>query len=126
MAKQSRKSPKKVSAEKRPAKEVKPTLFENTLPLDIAFVFLITVLMVIALKPVVIDGLSPQGVDVLASVGATNQINEYSEESGEKALWNPYIFSGMPRYQRMSPVTISVDTILNFLGRLFSHIFIYY
>lgn len=90
------------------------------------FLALITIIMLILLKPMVIDGLSPQGVDVLSSISVNHKVQEWQEKTGEYALWNPYIFSGMPRYQRYSPVTWSVDTILIKLGSLLNNVFIYY
>lgn len=59
---------------------------------DILFTVLITIFLIFMLKPLVIDGLSPQGVDVIASVGQTHQLTEFAEKTGEKALWNPLFF----------------------------------
>ena len=115
---------------KRPAKPIKPdTKRRFSLPYlqqDIIFILAITILLAILLKPMLIDGLSPQGVDVVGSLGATHQITDYYKESGDFALWNPYLFSGMPQYHRIGPVTFSIDTILNFLARYFSGVFIFY
>ncbi len=94
--------------------------------LDIAFPILLILMLAFLMKPMLIDGLTPQGVDVVASLGSSNQIKQYEQETGEKALWNPYQFSGMPRYHRHGPVAFSVDSILNVLGKLFNNIFIYY
>jgi hypothetical protein len=93
---------------------------------DYIFLALITTILLFLLKPMVIDGLSPQGVDVLASIGTNHKVAEWTKESGEKALWNPNVFAGMPRYQRIPAVTFSVDSVLNWLGRIFNNIFIYY
>ncbi|MGD9488336.1 MAG: 6-pyruvoyl-tetrahydropterin synthase-related protein [Calditrichaceae bacterium] len=93
---------------------------------DILFTVLITIFLIFMLKPLVIDGLSPQGVDVIASVGQTHQLTEFAEKTGEKALWNPFIFSGMPTYHRSNPVAFSVDNLLNILSRIFNTVFIYY
>jgi hypothetical protein len=93
---------------------------------DIIFLVAITILLVILLKPMVVDGLSPQGVDVVGSLGASHQISEYYKETGERALWNPYLFSGMPQYHRFTPVTFSIDTLLHYLSRYFSNVFIFY
>ncbi len=92
---------------------------------DIIALLVLALGLLILFKPMAIDRLTPQGVDVLASIGTNHQIKIWQKESGEKALWNPYVFSGMPRYQRIPPVTPSFDTILNLLGRLFNNIFIY-
>ena len=75
------------------------------------------------LEPVVIDGLIPQGVDVIGSVGEIHQIQQYNKKTGEVSLWNPYIFSGMPRYFRIVPQVPSFDTLISQLGRIFSEIF---
>jgi len=94
--------------------------------LDIALPVLLVIILVVLFKPLVIDGLSPQGVDVLASIGQKNQISEYYKETGERALWNPYIFSGMPTYQRMEPVAPSIDTLIRKLSPIFNNIFLHY
>jgi len=86
----------------------------------------IAFLLVILLKPLVIDGLSPQGVDVIGSLGKTHQISEYNKTSGDKALWNPNVFAGMPVYHRLHPQAWSLDNLLNRLGGWFSAVFIYY
>ncbi|MBN2710255.1 MAG: hypothetical protein JXR46_14525 [Calditrichaceae bacterium] len=93
---------------------------------DIIFPAAFIIFLLILLKPLVIDGLSPQGVDVVGSIGAHEQIQEYTRETGEKALWNPAVFSGMPRYHRYDATTFSLDTILTRLGGLTNNIFIYY
>ncbi len=48
--------------------------------------------------PLLIDGKSPIGSDVIGGIGKVHQIIEYEKETGEQALWNPYVFSGMPQY----------------------------
>lgn len=93
---------------------------------DFFFIAIIAALLIYLLKPLVIDGLSPQGVDVLASIASNHQVSEWQKESGEQALWNPNVFAGMPRYQRLNPVTYSVDTLLNGLGGILNNVFIYY
>ncbi len=104
----------------------KNLLILSSIQQDIFFLAALVVLLFILFKPLVIDGLSPQGADVVGTLGATHQVSEYSKETGEPALWNPYLFSGMPQYHRKSAVTFSIDTILSYLSRLFSAVFIYY
>ena len=94
--------------------------------LDIIFPVLLIVLFVFLMKPMVIDGLSPQGVDVVASLASSHQIKEFEKKTGEEALWNPYKFSGMPTYHRRGPVAFSIDNILNELGNISNNIFIWY
>ncbi|WP_420318308.1 YfhO family protein [Ekhidna sp.] len=36
--------------------------------------------------------------DILQGKGGNNQLIEFRAETGEEALWNPYMFSGMPAY----------------------------
>lgn len=93
---------------------------------DYIFLGIIFIILLYLFKPMVIDGLSPQGVDVLGSLGANHQVANWEKESGEKALWNPNVFAGMPRYQRSNPVVFSIDTLLNWLGSISNNIFIYY
>ena len=122
MAKQKRRRP-----QPKQVKSDRKKIFNLTnLQQDIIFLAIIVVLLAILLKPMLIDGLSPQGVDVVGSLGATHQITEYYKETGERALWNPYLFSGMPQYHRIGPIVLSIDTLLNYLARFFSSVFIYY
>ena len=122
MAKSTKKS-------KRPEKQVKtqsPSFQISDRTQDVIFLVVIAAVLIFLLKPFVIDGLSAQGVDVIASMGSGHQISEYTKETGERALWNPYIFSGMPIYYRHHPVAFSLDNIFRFIGRFISSLFIYY
>ncbi|MBN2029050.1 YfhO family protein [bacterium] len=78
----------------------------------IGAIILLIVLLSIYWAPILFDGLSPTGSDVIGGMGKTHQINEYYKETGEKALWNPYIFSGMPQYYRSSSNEIALDKII--------------
>ena len=93
---------------------------------DAVFMGLIFFILLFLLKPLAIDHLSPQGVDVIGGIGKTHQISEYQKETGERALWNPYIFSGMPVYHRISARAFSVDNLLAWISRLFHIVFVYY
>lgn len=93
---------------------------------DLFFLAVITILLLILLKPLAIDDLSPQGVDVVGYLGQTHQMHEYTKETGEAALWNPYIFCGMPQYHRKGPVTFSIDSLLHLFSNLLGSVFIFY
>ncbi len=93
---------------------------------DYIFIGLLLAILLFLFKPIVIDGLSPQGVDVVGSIGKTKQISDWEKTNNDKALWNPNVFSGMPRYQRSTPVVFSLDTLLFKLGALFNTTFIFY
>ncbi|MDP8221169.1 MAG: hypothetical protein P9X26_07475 [Candidatus Stygibacter frigidus] len=58
-------------------------------------------------------GLRPGGVDVIGSKGSSHQVTEYKKTTGEEALWNPHIFSGMPIYHRISGKAFSFDKIIH-------------
>jgi len=87
------------------------------------------VLLIIALyffSPMIFRGLRPMGVDISASKGSTNLYLEYHEKSGERVLWNPNIFAGMPVYPRITPSIIHLDTLINYLGKAVYGFFWYY
>ncbi len=120
------KSKKRENKTQHSKAESKKLLTLSPIQQDLFFLGAIVVLLFILFKPLVTDGLSPQGADVVGTLGATHQVREYSKETGEAALWNPHLFSGMPQYHRQSAVTFSIDTILSYLSRIFSSVFIYY
>lgn len=47
--------------------------------------------------------------DILQGSGGNNQIQQHKEGTGEEALWNPYMFGGMPAY--LTGVTYSGDLL---------------
>lgn len=77
-------------------------------------------------SPMIFEGLRPTGVDTSASLGNRNLYVEYEKESGEKALWNPNIFAGTPRYPRITPKIIHVDSFINVLGKVSYRYFWYF
>ena len=92
------------------------------------FIAIILLVLAIQFYPL-FKGLSPTGADVIGSIGKLHQIKEFEKETGEKALWNPYVFSGMPIYHRTGSQHIDIYSFLNLLydyttnGR---RVFIYY
>lgn len=74
-----------------------PTLRKNLLThgLIILGFLMITVLVH---YPTFLSGEKINQHDILQSYGASNQLSEYKNTTGEHALWNPYLFSGMPAY----------------------------
>jgi hypothetical protein len=58
-------------------------------------------ILVIQHAPMVFDGLSPIGTDIIGGKGGVHQIQQFEKETGERPLWNPYVFSGMPVYHRL-------------------------
>ncbi|MEA3392388.1 MAG: hypothetical protein U9Q91_05370 [Candidatus Marinimicrobia bacterium] len=93
-------------------------------PLVVALVFLIPLLYFFS--PMIFNGERPAGVDISASKGNTNLYVKYQEESGEKALWNPNIFAGMPVYPRITPGIIHADNFIKLLGKVVYAYFWYY
>ncbi len=74
--------------------------------------------LLIFYKPYVFDKLEPVGGDRMASIGHSHQIREYSKKSGERALWNPNIFGGVPTYHRLSNKTFHIDKLISRLNPL--------
>ena len=62
--------------------------------------FFVILLMAIVFNPLLHKGLAPGGTDVVGSMGSIHQVHEWQNQSGEKALWNPWVFSGMPKHHR--------------------------
>ncbi|MCK4812544.1 MAG: hypothetical protein KAT14_01255, partial [Candidatus Marinimicrobia bacterium] len=77
-------------------------------------------------SPMIFQGQRPTGVDISASKGSTHMYVEYQKESGEKVLWNPNIFSGMPVYPRITPSIIHIDSIIGLLSKVVYQYFWYY
>ena len=123
MAKAAKKTNKKI---KRETKKSKPSFSMRDGVQDAVFIGIIFVLLLFLLKPLVIDRLSPQGVDVIGGIGKRHQVSEYYKESGERALWNPSIFAGMPLYHRISAQAFSIDTLFSRLSRVLHIVFLYY
>jgi len=119
-------------AQKRHQKEISSNTKAGIIPTltnrqqDFIFLTVITILLLILLKPLALDGLSPQGVDVVGLLGQTHQIHEYAKETGESTLWNPNVFGGMPQYHRKGPVTFSIDSILIWFSEVLGRVFIFY
>ncbi|MBC8384096.1 MAG: hypothetical protein H8E57_01095, partial [Candidatus Cloacimonetes bacterium] len=77
------------------------------------------IILLIVLSPMAFKGLRPGGVDVIGSKGASHQRAEYEKETGEMALWNSPVFSGMPIYHRLGGKVFSADTfITRILGKI--------
>ncbi len=121
---QKKSSKKKTAA--APVARTTPSFTLSTRAQDFLAVAFMFVFLLILLKPLAIDHLSPQGVDVVGSIGKTHAVKEFQKQTGETALWNPNIFGGMPIYHRLSPKAFSLDNLMNILARLFHPVFIYY
>ena len=80
----------------------------------------VLILMLIVFYPMVFDSMRPGGVDVIGSKGSIHQLKEHEKETDVRAYWNPPIFSGMPRYHRISGAVFSFDTfIVKILEKIF-------
>lgn len=107
---------KKVEKQEPPSKQTKKyelvEIFEQPRNIIIFFVLLFF-FIAFFYKPLAFDGLEVGGSDVVSGIGKTHQIKEFQKKTGKHTLWNPYIFAGMPIYQRHNPVVWSIDVILN-------------
>ena len=84
-------------------------------PLIIALVLLIPLFYFFT--PMIFEGERPMGVDISASKGSTNLLQKYHEDGGERALWNPNIFAGMPTYPRITPQIVHIDSFVSLLSK---------
>lgn len=115
MAKSKKKVPKRTSSASKILKESPGVdllqVLEN--PRNVMIFFgLLLIALVIIYKPIVFDGLDVQGSDVVSGIGNTKQVKQYEAETGERALWSPFMFAGMPVYHRHGGVSWSFDTLL--------------
>ena len=69
---------------------------------SIVFIVLHILIHAILLEPMFFDANVPQGVDVIGSIGQNSQYIKHQNQSGETALWNPYVFAGNPIYFKLS------------------------
>jgi len=106
-----RKHPKK-TLEKGAGRPFLQRLSKRKQTLICLSVILLSVLLYF--KPLVFEGKSPVGEDVIGSIGKTHQISEYHKQTGQRALWNPYVFCGMPVYHRVTAPVKSIDTLISF------------
>ena len=113
MSKKKRISKEKISQEK--ASLLDKISLKNGCIFSAIFILLT---LLIFYKPYVFDKLEPVGGDRMASIGHSHQIREYSKKSGERALWNPNIFGGVPTYHRLSNKTFHIDKLISRLNPL--------
>ncbi|NQT27599.1 hypothetical protein HQ585_19750, partial [candidate division KSB1 bacterium] len=52
---------------------------------------LVVFVLILQFAPMVFDGLSPTGTDVIGGLGKVHQVKEFEKETGERPLWNPYV-----------------------------------
>ncbi len=119
------KNPKKKSKPQSKAQSGTNTFSFSTSAQSWLLLGVMALFLIILLKPLVIDHLSPQGVDVVGSLGKMHQLNEFHKKTGEQGLWNPNIFAGMPVYHRLSPQAYSLDNLIGLFSRWFSSVFMY-
>ena len=87
------------------------TLNENRTAL--IFFGVVFLAIIILYKPIVFDGLDSSGSDVISNIGNTKAAKDFEKQLGERSLWNPNMFSGMPYYHRHNAASWSIDTIIN-------------
>ncbi len=92
---------------------------------DLLAAFIIILPMLYYFVPYEINNIQPAGNDFLSNVGQTHLWKEWSVESDETVLWNPFIFGGEPIYPRITPKLIHIDTLLSLSGILFYWAFWY-
>ncbi|RMG61886.1 MAG: hypothetical protein D6715_12935 [Calditrichaeota bacterium] len=116
MAKIARKSKRRAAPPPPSSKSSPPLLQRIDSPRGIAIFFVcLFILLVILYKPLVLNGYEVGGGDAISNLGKTHQIKLYHQKTGHRALWNPYMFGGMPIYGRYGPIVWNVDTLVRSL-----------
>ena len=75
----------------------KSGFFSKALPHIIAGVIFLAI-SIFMYRPIVFEGKIMYQNDMNQGKGATSEVNEYRNESGEEAIWTNSMFSGMPTY----------------------------
>ena len=82
------------------------------------FVFLILLLFLLTLRPQMFEGKAPSGVDFVQHIAKMNQPSLFYQQTGEHALWHPWIFAGMPIYHRVTTQWTAERMIISIFDRL--------
>ena len=120
MAKSTRKSKRKAVTPPAPPAKKESMLFQRIdSPRGVVVFFVcLFIVLVILYKPLVLDGYEVGGGDAISNIGKTHQIKVFRDKTGHRALWNPYMFCGMPIYGRYGPIVWNVDTLLRKLDEV--------
>lgn len=108
---------------------IQETHFLDSINPKISLIISLAIILIAAIylfTPYLFDDLRPTGADVVASKGETNLYLQWQEKTGERALWNPNIFAGMPIYSRIIPQIIHIDTLINKLNKHIYWAFLYF
>jgi len=84
----------------------------------ILLIIVIFIGLILEYKPLVFGGKEVGGSDKVSGIGSVHQIQEYNKNTGNRALWNPYVFGGMPRYHRYGGVIWSIDSLISELDAI--------
>ncbi|MGC9512863.1 MAG: YfhO family protein, partial [Fidelibacterota bacterium] len=91
----------------------------------LAAVIILLIPLIILYAEYIFNNVRPLGVDSVASVAKTHLNKKWESEIGEKVLWNPSFFCGMPTYHRITPPLLHPDTLVKFLGK-FTYLYFWY
>lgn len=75
-------------------------------------IILLTIILLIFFKPYVFDNLVPYGADIISAIGQNHMIQQYENQFGKRALWNPNIFLGVPIYYTIGGTSLHIDKIV--------------
>lgn len=82
---------------------------------EILAVLLLLIILLVHFAPMALRGLSPVGPDTVGQMAADHQTKEYNMKTGEKSLWNPAMFSGMPIYYLTFNSQPALDTLISLI-----------
>jgi len=99
-----------------PRPEGRDTIWGHLAPMTrhalcVGFLLLVTATF---FSPVLFEGKSIHGSDTVNWRANAEVVMDYEEKTGERALWAPNTFGGMPAYMiKYSPIVPQVDTVIN-------------
>jgi hypothetical protein len=79
---------------------------------NILAIGIIIIISMIYLYPIMFEGLYPTGTDVIGSAGASEMAQNISKKTGERFMWNPALFSGMPTYFAWGAIAWNLDNLV--------------
>ncbi|MCK5075267.1 MAG: hypothetical protein KAR38_02775, partial [Calditrichia bacterium] len=84
----------------------------------VLFVLVSGIILSYFYAPMAFENKKPAGVDVVAGLAKMHQVTEWAKANDDVALWNPYIFGGMPLYHRISSRVFSLDNVFSKAGKI--------
>ena len=83
---------------------------------NIISLIILFIILVIFYSPIIFEGLTPGGIDKMASIGRTRTVRNYTDKTGETYLWNTEVFCGIPSYFKEDNNSLTIKKGLRTIG----------